>query len=72
MKMGRIKEFVEKTFDDYRNNNITLKQLIIGLCSYADKNISYDRLWAIFEDEVSRQFNEEGRLLIKKVSNTCI
>ena len=58
--MGRIKDFVEKVFEDYRNGRITLKQLIIRLCRYADKNISYERLWSIFEDEVDKQFNELG------------
>lgn len=62
MKMGKIKEFVEKTFDEYRNNKITLQQLIIILCSYADRNISFDRLWIIFEDEVSNQFDEVGEI----------
>ena len=60
--MGKIKEFVEKTFDEYRNNKITLQQLIIILCSYADRNISFDRLWIIFEDEVSNQFDEVGEI----------
>ena len=61
--MGKIKEFVEKTFDEYRNNKITLQQLIIIiLCSYADRNISFDRLWIIFEDEVSKQFDEVGEI----------
>ena len=62
MEMGKIKEFVEKTFDEYRNNKITLQQLIIILCSYADRNISFDRLWIIFEDEVSNQFDEVGEI----------
>ena len=56
--MGKIKDFVEKTFDDYRNNEITLKQLIIRLCSYADRNICSRRLWVIFEEELNEQFNE--------------
>ena len=60
--MGKIKEFVEKIFDEYRNNKITLQQLIIILCSYADRNISFDRLWIIFEDEVSNQFDEVGEI----------
>lgn len=34
--MGKIKDFVEKVFDDYRNKRITLKQLIVGLCAYED------------------------------------
>ena len=58
--MGKIKEFVEKAFDDYRSNRITLKQLIVNLCRYADRNITYDWLWSIFEDEVNKQFNELG------------
>jgi len=60
--MGRIKEFVEKACDDYRNDRVTLKQLIVCLCSYADRNISYERLWAIFEDELNKQFNEMGEI----------
>ena len=62
MKMGKIKEFVEKVFDDYRHDGISLKQLVISLCSYADKNISYEWLWGIFEDEVNKQFNELGEI----------
>ena len=62
IKLGRIKEFVEKSFENYRNNKTTLKQLIFSLCSYADRNISYDRLWAIFEEEVSKHFNEQGEI----------
>ena len=58
MKLGKIKEFVEKAFDDYRSDKVTLKQLIFRLCRYADRNIYYERLWAIFEDEVNKQFNE--------------
>jgi hypothetical protein len=60
MKMGKIKEFIEKTFDDYRNDRITLKQLIISLSRYAERNIPYDWLWAIFEDELNKQFNDIG------------
>ena len=60
--MGKIKEFVEKVFDDYRNDRISLKQLVINLCSYADKNISYDWLWSIFKKEVNKQFNELGEI----------
>jgi hypothetical protein len=62
MEMGRIKEFVEKAFDDYRSDRINLKQLVINLCSYADKNISYKRLWGIFEEEVDKQFDELGEI----------
>ena len=58
--MGKIKDFVEKTFDDYRNNEITLQQLILRLCSYADRNICSRRLWVIFEEELNKQFNELG------------
>ncbi|MFH1613795.1 MAG: hypothetical protein ABIG61_01745 [Planctomycetota bacterium] len=60
--MGMIKNFVEEAFDDYRNNKITLKQLIVRLCSYADRNIMYEWLWAIFEDELNKQFDEEGNI----------
>ena len=60
--MGKIKEFVEKAFDDYRNGRITLKQLIVSLCRYAEINIPYDWLWAIFKDEVSKQFNDVGEI----------
>jgi hypothetical protein len=62
MKMGKIKEFIEKTFDDYRNDRITLRQLIISLSRYAERNIPYDWLWAIFEDELNKQFNELGEI----------
>lgn len=60
--MGKIKEFVEKVFDDYRNNRITLKQLVVSLCSCADRNIAYQHLGNIFEDEVSRQFSDIGEI----------
>lgn len=60
--MGRIKEFIEKAFDDYRNSRITLRQMIISLCNYADKNIIYERLWCIFEEEMNKQFNELGEI----------
>ena len=60
--MGKIKEFVEKAFDDYRNDHITLKQLIVSLCRYSGRNIPYVWLLAIFEDELNRQFNELGEI----------
>ena len=60
--MGKIKEFVERMFDDYRNNDITLKQLILRLCSYADRNICSESLWIIFEGELNEQFNELGEI----------
>jgi hypothetical protein len=62
IKLGKIKDFVEKVFEEYRNNRITLKQLIVRLCSYADRNIYYERLWAIFEDELNKQFNDVGEI----------
>ena len=62
MKMGKITEFVEKVFDEYRKDRISLKKLVISLCSYADKNISYEWLWGIFEEEVNKQFNELGEI----------
>ena len=62
MQMGIIKNFVESVFDDYRNNKITLKQLIICLCRYADKNIAYEWLWSIFENELNNHFNENGEI----------
>jgi len=61
--MGRIKNFVEGVFDDYRNNRITLKQLVVRLCSYADTNIRSASLWGIFEDEVNKQFDEAGNVI---------
>jgi len=61
--MGRIKNFVEGVFDDHRNNRITLKQLIVHLCSYADTNIRSASLWSIFEDEVNKQFDEMGNIV---------
>jgi hypothetical protein len=60
IEMGKIKEFVEELFNDYRNNRVTLKQLVIKLCSYADRNICSRRLWVIFEEELNEQFNELG------------
>ena len=60
--MGKIKEFIEKVFEDYRNDRITLRHLIISLSRYAEKNIPYDWLWAIFENELSKQFNELGEI----------
>ena len=62
MKIGRIKNFVEGAFDDYRENKITLQQLITRLCGYADRNIMYAHLWDIFEDELNKQFDEEGNV----------
>ena len=60
--MGRIKNFIEGTFDNYRDNKITLKQLVVRLCSYADTNIRHAWLWSIFEDELNKQFDEEGNV----------
>jgi len=65
--MGKIKEFVEKVFDDYRGNEINLKQLIVNLCRYADRNIGYEWLWCIFADELNRQFNERGEIASQKM-----
>ena len=62
IQMGRIKNFIEGTFGNYRNNKITLKQLAVRLCSYADTNIRSARLWSIFEDELNKQFDEEGNV----------
>jgi len=62
IKIGKIANFIEKVFDDYRGNKITLQQLIIRLCSYADTNIMYAHLWNIFEDELNKQFDEEGNI----------
>ena len=62
IKIGKIKNFVEGVFDDYRNNRITLKQLIIRLCSYADTNIMYEWLWTIFVEELNKQFDEEDNI----------
>ena len=60
--MGKIKQFVEKAFGDYRNNEITLRQLITRLCRYANRNVTYDWLWTIFEDELNKQFNDLGEI----------
>ena len=60
--MGKIKDFVENTFADYRSDKITLKQLIFRMCSYADRNIGYAWLWSIFEDELNKQFDEMGEI----------
>jgi len=65
--MGKIKEFVEKVFDDYRGNEINLKQLIVNLCRYADRNIGYEWLWCIFADELKKQFNERGEIASQKM-----
>ena len=62
MKIGRIKNFVEGAFDDYRKNKITMQQLITRLCGYADRNIMYAHLWDIFEDELNKQFDEHGNV----------
>ena len=62
MKIGRIKNFVEGAFDGYRENKITLQQLITRLCGYADRNIMYAHLWDVFEDELNKQFDEHGNI----------
>jgi len=62
IKIGKIANFIEKVFDDYRENKITLQQLITRLCSYADANIMYAHLWDIFEDQLNKQFDGEGNI----------
>jgi len=62
IKIGKIANFVEKVFDDYRKNKITLQQLITRLCSYADTNIMYQHLWVTFEEQLNKQFDEEGNI----------
>jgi len=62
IKIGKIADFIEKVFDDYRGNKITLQQLIKNLCGYADRNIMYAHLWDIFEDELNKQFDEHGNV----------
>jgi hypothetical protein len=62
IKIGKIKDFIEQAFDDYRSDRITLQKLIVNLCSYADTNIMYHRLWTIFENELNKQFGEEGNI----------
>jgi len=62
IKIGKIANFIEKVFDNYRENKITLQQLITRLCSYADRNIMYAHLWDIFEDQLNKQFDEEGNI----------
>ena len=63
IKIGKIANFIEKSFDDYRENKITLQQLIRNLCSYADTNIMYAHLWDIFEERLNKQFDEEGNIV---------
>jgi hypothetical protein len=63
VKIGKIANFIEKVFDDYRKNEITLQKLIGSLCSYADKKIMYQHLWLTFEDELNKQFDEEGNII---------
>ena len=63
IKIGKIANFIEKTFDDYRENKITLQRLIRNLCSYADRNIMYAHLWDIFEEQLDKQFDEEGNII---------
>lgn len=62
IKIGKIANFIEKVFDDYRENKITMQQLITRLCSYADTNIMYQHLWLTFEDELNKQFDEHGNI----------
>ena len=62
IKIGKIADFIEKVFDDYRENKITLQQLIRSLCSYADTNIMYQHLWLTFADELNKQFDEHGNI----------
>ena len=62
IKIGKIANFIERAFDDYRENKITLQQLIRNLCSYADTNIMYQHLWLTFEEQLNKQFDEEGNI----------
>ncbi len=62
IKIGKIANFIEKAFGDYRGNKITLQQLIRDLCSYADTNIMYQHLWLTFEEQLNKQFDEEGNI----------
>lgn len=60
--MGKIIEYVAKAFDDHRNNKITLKELMLRLCRYADKNIQYQHLMDIFEEALEKEFDKEGNI----------
>jgi len=58
--MGKITDFVKKQFEEHRENKITLQELIVNLCSYADSNIRYECNWGIFQTALEEEFNEEG------------
>jgi hypothetical protein len=62
IKIGKIANFIEEVFADYRKNKMTLQELIVRLCSYADMNIRYGHLWAVFNDELDKQFDETGNI----------
>ena len=62
IKIGKIADFIENVFNDYRQNKITLQKLIRNLCSYADTHIMYAHLWCIFKDELDKQFDDEGNI----------
>ena len=60
--MGKIIEFVRQTFEDHRNDKITLQKLILRLCGYADTNIRSPQNIGIFEDAVNKEFDSEGNI----------
>ena len=62
IKIGKIADFIENTFSSYRQNKITLQELITSLCSYADTNIRYAHLWSTFRHELNKQFDEHGNI----------
>ena len=62
IKIGKIADYIEKVFDEYRADKITLQQLIIRLCGYADTNIRSVCLWDIFAEQLDKQFDDEGNI----------
>ncbi len=62
--MGKISEFIQSCFDDYRNSKITLKELVEKLCSFSDYNIHSQKNMNMFLADLREQFNEEGDVRI--------
>ena len=69
MKAKIIKEVVSSLFADYHQKNITIQTLITELCSYADKNIRYQKYWNLFRGELEKQFDADGGIRPLKKDN---
>jgi len=62
VKMSRIRAKVDSLFHQHRNDRITLKDLVLNLCRYSDKNIRCQSNMDIFEDELLVNFDKEGNI----------